>query len=144
MTDDTFQPTPTPLAGDGTATTDPATAARHDVSVDGQSPDDPANSGAAQNTPPEAPETEGFLDTVGDAVESAYAEVKAAVFGAPAADGTVTVDFGQAGKLTGCVVLNAVTGTTAFTAGEVISVVVPGDGDLPDTIIAVDGKHIQA
>lgn len=57
-----------------------------------------------------------------------------------APDGTVTVDFGHAGKLTGCLVMNQAPGAT-FYPGQHVSVSVPvGDGYAS---ITVDGAYIK-
>jgi hypothetical protein len=104
----------------------------HDPANDGQTPSDPANSGDAINTPEatETPELQSDLDSIVDAVA-----------GNAPADGTVSVDFGKAGKLTGCLVLNHAPGAD-YAADQVLSVLVPTEAGYAS--IHVEGRYLTA
>lgn len=60
-----------------------------------------------------------------------------------ASDGTVTVDYGKAGKLTGCLVLNSVPGQPHLAiAGQQYSVLVPLD-EGGYSALSVDGAYVK-
>ena len=73
------------------------------------------------------------LDALADAVSSRK--------GNP--DGTVSVDFGPAGRLTGGLVLNAVPGTVDFAAGQSVTVLFLIDENTSATL-TVDGRFVKA
>jgi hypothetical protein len=130
-----------------TPKTDPAaTPVPHDVAVavDAQTPDDPANSGAAANTPrDEQAHPANATVTTAEQPKAASERMATVAPAAAATDGTVTVDFGKAGKLTGCLVLNSVPGAPLqFAEGQQVSVVVPNDEGGTSTI-SVDGRFVK-
>lgn len=92
----------------------------NDPSANGKAPDDPANSGAAINTPKTEP---GILGRVTETLKEGLDKLVAAVQHNTPAAGTVTVDFGPGGKLTGCLLMGSITAPI----GEDVTVMVPTD-----------------
>ena len=94
---------------------------------------------------PNTPAEPSFVDRAVEYVKEAVEHVEEAVEGVfspsvVAPDHTVTVDFGKAGSISGCLVLNQAPGAT-FAEGQVVTVLVPVDDTTAQ--ITVDGRYIR-
>lgn len=111
----------------------------HDVANDSQAPSDPANDGAAVNTPVDP----NAADPTPNTLQASLDQLADDVAPNKPSDGTVTLDFGKAGKLTGCLVMNTVPGADlSFVDGQHVTVVVP-TGESAATTISVEARYIS-